>query len=149
MLQAEEADLRHALHLAEAAGLWSAEVRCLQGLRTLYQLTGREAEWARLVATITPDFTDPDTDEPLPGREALWAIVTDYRIRLARITRDWATATPLLNALVTWYRHEAVQALAAPVGSLTSSSSATKSATLQSPSANSATSFSCRMILNA
>lgn len=29
----------------------------LQGLRFLYGRTGRDVEWARLVADITPDFT--------------------------------------------------------------------------------------------
>ena len=56
---------------------------CLQGLHVLYERTGRDGEWARLVAGITPDFTDPDTGGPLPGREDQWGIITDYRVRLA------------------------------------------------------------------
>ena len=84
VLRAEEANLRHALDLARARGLWDAAVGCLQGLRVLYQRTGRDGEWARLVAAITPDFTDPATGGPLPGREDQWSIITGYRVRLAQ-----------------------------------------------------------------
>jgi hypothetical protein len=66
-LQAEEANLRHALDLARTEGLWVAAVGCLQGLNVLYVRTGRDGEWARLVAATTPGFTDPATDGPLPG----------------------------------------------------------------------------------
>ncbi len=76
-LRAEEANLRHALDLARAAGLWDAAAGCLQGLRVLYERTGRDGEWARLVAAVTPDFTDPATGGPLPGREEQWSIVTE------------------------------------------------------------------------
>jgi tetratricopeptide (TPR) repeat protein len=116
---AEEANLRNALDLARAKSLWEAEVGCLQGLRTLYQRTGRDGEWVRLVAAITPDFTDPATSGPLPGREEYWGIVTDYRVRLARAALDWPTAATLLKALIAWHRARAAVALAAPAGNLT------------------------------
>jgi tetratricopeptide (TPR) repeat protein len=119
VLGAEEANLRHALDLARAAGLWHAAVGCLQGLRVLYDRTGRDGELARLVAAVTPDFTDPATGGPLPGREEEWNIVTGYRARLAWQARDWPTATTLLNTLIAWNRDQAAGALAAPVASLT------------------------------
>jgi hypothetical protein len=40
-LRAEEANLRHALHLARASGLWRAAAGCLQGLRILYEPSPR------------------------------------------------------------------------------------------------------------
>ena len=121
VLQAEEANLRHALDLARADGPWKAAVGCLQGLRVLYQRTGRDSEWARLVADVTPDFTDPDSGGPLPGRENQWAIVTGYRVRLATRARDWHATTTLLNARIAWDRDRAAAALAVPAASLTNS----------------------------
>jgi tetratricopeptide (TPR) repeat protein len=114
----EEANLRHALDLAQAAGLWRAATGCLQGLRVLYGRTGRDGEWARLVATVTLEFTDPATGGPLPGREDQWPIITGYRVRLARQARDWPTATTLQNSLIAWFRDRAAAALAAPAASL-------------------------------
>ncbi len=119
VLGAEEANLRHALDLARAAGLWHAAAGCLQGLRVLYERTGRDGEWARLVAAVTPDFTDPATGGPLPGREDQWSLVTGYRVRLARQARDWPAATTLQNAVIAWDRDQAAAALAAPAASLT------------------------------
>jgi tetratricopeptide (TPR) repeat protein len=118
-LQVEEANLRHALDLARARGLWAAEIGCLQGLNVLYPRTGRDSEWARLVAAITPDFTDPATDGPLPGREQQWSMVTSYRVRLARKARDWPAATTLLNAVIAWDRSRSAEALELPATSLT------------------------------
>jgi tetratricopeptide (TPR) repeat protein len=117
-LRAEEANLRHALDLARAAGFWSAAVGCLQGLSILYERTGRDSEWARLVAGITPDFTDPATGGPLPGRENQWSIIIEYRVRLARWARDWATATTLQDARIAWDRDRAAAALGAPAAGL-------------------------------
>ena len=119
MLRAEEANLRHALGLARGFGLWADAVGCLQGLRILYDRTGRDTEWARLVADVTPDFTDSTTGASLPGREDQWRIVTGYRIRLAWQARDWPTASTLQNAVITWLRERAATALAPPAASFT------------------------------
>jgi hypothetical protein len=106
-LRAEEANLRHALELARAARLWNAAAACLQGLQTLYERTGRDGEWARLVHTITPDFTDPATGGPLPGREDYWSIITSYRVGLAMDARDWPAATALHETVTAWDRDRA------------------------------------------
>jgi tetratricopeptide (TPR) repeat protein len=118
-LQAEEANLRHALDLARAHRLWDAAAGCLQGLKVLYERTGRDGEWARLVASVTPDFTDPATGGPPPGRENLWSLITSYRVRLASNALDWATATTLQTADISWRRDQAATALATPAASLT------------------------------
>jgi tetratricopeptide (TPR) repeat protein len=120
-LRTEEANLLHALDLACAAGLWRVAVGCLQGLHILYERTGRDSEWARLVAAITPGVTDPVTGGPLPGREQDWSIVTGYRVRLARAARDWPTATALQATRIAWNRDWAAAALAAPPSNLTPS----------------------------
>jgi tetratricopeptide (TPR) repeat protein len=119
VLEAEEGNLRHALDLARDAGLWRAATGCVQGLRVLYQRTGRDGEWARLVAAVTPDLTNPATGGPLPGREREWSLITDCRVRLARQARDWPTATALQNTLIALLRGQAAAALAAPPASLT------------------------------
>jgi tetratricopeptide (TPR) repeat protein len=119
LLRAEEANLRHALDLARAARLWNAAAGCVLGLSVLYQRTGRDGEWARLVAVSNPDFTDPDTGGPLSGREEEWLAITGFRARIARQAQDWPAATTLLNAMIAWQRERAGSALAAPTASLT------------------------------
>jgi tetratricopeptide (TPR) repeat protein len=118
-LRAEEANLRHALGLARATGFWRAAIGCLQGLKPLYQRTGRDGEWARLVQAVTSDFTDPATGGPLPGRDDHWSIVTGYRVELAMAARDWPAATTLQEARTAWNRDRAAGALAAPPADLT------------------------------
>jgi CHAT domain-containing protein len=88
VLRAEEENLRYALDLARTNELWATAVGCLQGLRVLHDRTGRDSEWARLVVAITPDFTDPVTNGPLPGREDQWPVITSYRVELARRARE-------------------------------------------------------------
>jgi tetratricopeptide (TPR) repeat protein len=119
VLRAEESNLLHAMDLARTLGLWEAATGCLLGLRVLYERTGRDGEWARLVTAITPDCTDPATGRPLPGREQQWAILTTYRARLAEAATDWPTATTLYQGIVAWQRDQAAEALAAPAASLT------------------------------
>jgi Tetratricopeptide repeat len=118
-VRADEYNLLQALDLAHAAELWDAAVGCLQGLRILYEQTGRAGEWALLVAAITPDVIDPATGDPLPGRELEWNIVTGYRARLAREARDWISATALQNALIAKLREQTAAVLAAPPKDLT------------------------------
>ena len=113
-LTAEEANLLHARQLARTHGWWSAVISAMQGLRTLYDHTGRRAEWARLVQEIVPDFVDPATDGPWPGREEEWSLVTEYRVRLVREARHWAEAERLQGVRVEWDRPRAAPALAVP-----------------------------------
>ena len=110
MLRVEEANLRHALDLARTNRLWPAAVGCLQGLNVLYERTGRNGEWARIVAAITPDFADTETGAPLHGREKHWSTVTSYRVGVARQTQDWSTATTLQHARIAWDRDQAAPA---------------------------------------
>ncbi len=113
-LTAEEANLLHARQLARANGWWWRITSTMQGLRVLYDHTGRRAEWARLVNEIVPNFVDPATDGPLAGREEKWSLVTEYRVRLAREARQWAEAERLQRISVEWDRHHAADALAVP-----------------------------------
>lgn len=119
ILGAEEANLLHGMDCARADGLWEAVIGCMQGLYLLYTRTGRDSEWSRLVADVTPDVTDSVTGGPLPGREEDWATVTGYRTFLAIGARDWPAATELQSALVAWSRDQAAAALAAPAADLT------------------------------
>jgi hypothetical protein len=66
--------------LARENGWWDVIIGPMQGLRVLYEHTGRATEWRRLVAELIPDLADPQTDGPLPGREQQWAMHTEYQI---------------------------------------------------------------------
>ena len=108
---AEEDNLLAALRLARKHGWSDGVIGAMQGLRALYHLTGRRAAWRQLVKTVVPDFVDPTTDRPLPGRESDWSLITDYRVRLAREDRDWGRAERLQQATVEWNRKAAEPAL--------------------------------------
>jgi hypothetical protein len=77
-LLAQEANLLHARALARDNGWWSAVVNAMQGLETLYLQTGRQEEWKRLVRETVPEFVDPETEQPLPGREELRDAVNGF-----------------------------------------------------------------------
>ena len=63
---------------------------------------------------IVPDFVDPSTDGPLPGKEGKWSLVTEYRVRLAMDARHWEEAERLESVLVGWNRQRAAPILARP-----------------------------------
>jgi tetratricopeptide (TPR) repeat protein len=112
-LSAEEANLLHARRLARTHGWWDPVTSAMQGLRNLYDQTGRRAEWRRLVDEIVPDFVDPATDGPLPGREERWSMVTGYRVGLAEESRHWDEAERLQRVRVEWNRRRADEVIAA------------------------------------
>jgi tetratricopeptide (TPR) repeat protein len=84
-------------------------------LYNFYAHTGRRIEWKRLVEEIVPDFVDPATDSPLPGREKHWSWITDYRILLAHEAQQWSEAERLQRVDVEWHRKRAAAALTPPV----------------------------------
>ena len=120
-LGAEEDNLLRARHLARGHGWWHLVIDAMQGLRALYEHTGRTVEWRRLVDELNPDLTDPATDGPLPGREEQWAVLTSYRIRIAQQARDWPAAQHLEQARIGWRRRQAAGLLTQPPEILTSS----------------------------
>jgi hypothetical protein len=123
LLEREEANLCHARYLALRYARSTKDVArqnewldvvisTMQGLDQLYDHTGRRAEWRRLVEEIVPDFVDPATGGPLPGREEQWSLVTEYRVRLAREVRDWAEAERIQRLQVEVTRQRAAPFLA-------------------------------------
>ncbi|MFZ5856801.1 MAG: CHAT domain-containing protein [Chloroflexota bacterium] len=116
-LRREEPNLLHARSLARQHGWWMALISAMQGLQTLYNHTGRRAEWKRLVDEIVPDFVGAD-DLPLSGREEQWGLVTDYRVSLAQVSRNWAEAERLQRVHVEWDRSRASSLLTRPAESL-------------------------------
>jgi len=114
ILTAEEANLLYARRLAKTYGWWDALIGTMQGLRQLYDHTGRRAEWASLVEEIVPNFVDAATDKPLGGREEAWGLVTEYRVRLARENRQWAEAERLQKVCVEWDKQNAAPFLDNP-----------------------------------
>ena len=69
-------------------------------------------------------LTDAASDGPFPGLEHEWAVLTSYRVAIARQARDWPAAGQLQHALVSWRREWAAAALATPAGNLMTSSAA-------------------------
>jgi tetratricopeptide (TPR) repeat protein len=120
VLNFEEANLLNARKLARMHKWWDDVISTMQGLRSLYGQTGRMTEWARLVNEIVPDFVDPETDGPLPGREEQWSLVTEYRVHLAKEARQWTEAGQLHRACVDWDRKRAATALTTPLKTLDS-----------------------------
>jgi hypothetical protein len=82
-LLSQEANLLQARTLARQYGWWSAVVNAMRGLESLYTHTGRQDEWKRLVRELMPELMDPETEEPLPGREELREALNGYSAQLA------------------------------------------------------------------
>jgi tetratricopeptide (TPR) repeat protein len=118
-LAAEEANLLHTRRLALQHGWLDLVIGSMQGLRVLYRRTGRAIEWRRLVDDLIPVFTDLATNRPRPGLEEEWALLTGYRVVIARDARDWDIAQQLQNAVIAWARERAATALATPPNQLT------------------------------
>jgi hypothetical protein len=116
-LRREEPNLLHARSLARQHGWWDALTSTMQGLRSLYEHTGRRAEWKRLVEEIVPVFVGVD-DLPLSGQEEQWGLVTEYRVKLAMESRNWTEAELLQRVQVDEQRRRAASLLARPAGSL-------------------------------
>ncbi|HWM95067.1 MAG TPA: CHAT domain-containing protein [Thermoanaerobaculia bacterium] len=87
-LLAQEANLLQARALARRHGWWSAVVHAMEGLETLYRHTGRDEEWKRLLRETVPEFVDPVTEEPLPGREEFREVMNVYVTLLTGKERD-------------------------------------------------------------
>jgi hypothetical protein len=111
LLIAEEDNILAAWRLARKHGWWRRIISTMQGLRVLYREAGRGPAWRRLVEAVTPDFVDPQTDRPLPGREHEWSLVTEYRVRIAREDRDFVRAARLQSLSNDWRRTRASDAL--------------------------------------
>jgi tetratricopeptide (TPR) repeat protein len=119
-LQAEEANLLHARQLARAHDWWDPVTSAMQGLQQLYVHTGRRSEWKRLVEEIVPDFVDPATGGPSPGREEDWGLVMGYKVQLSHEEGQWGEAERLQARRVNWDRRRAARALDQPVEELES-----------------------------
>jgi tetratricopeptide (TPR) repeat protein len=111
IVSVEEDNLLAAWRLAREHGWWSSVIETMQGLRSLYQETGREGAWRRLVENAASDFIDPETEGPLPGLEIEWRVLTEYRARLARSERDLARGEHLQRMITEWSRKRARSAL--------------------------------------
>jgi tetratricopeptide (TPR) repeat protein len=118
LLRVAEANLLHVCVLATRAAHWVEALACMQGLHIFYRALGRTAEWARLVDELVPYLVDPVTGGPLPGREQQWAMLTDYRVRIARDVRDWPAARQLQDAAIAFDRQQATDALHVPAEEL-------------------------------
>ena len=121
LLTFEEANLLHARQISLAQSWPNGIVNPMQGIKALYEHTGRWSEWGKLVEEILPEFVDAATDSPLPGREILWILVTEYRVKFAITKRQWEVAERLQRLSVDEARKRAAQALAISPETLNSS----------------------------
>jgi tetratricopeptide (TPR) repeat protein len=112
-LAKEEDNLHAGWALARERGMLPEVINTMQGLRVVYGATGRRGPWRRLVETVVPDFFDPATDGPLPGREMEWGLVNEYRVQLAQEDRDWSAAERMQRLRVDYSRRIAEPALSA------------------------------------
>src|SRR5262249_51249188 len=101
-LAADEENLLAALRLARLHRWSDFVIGPMQGLQMLYLSVGLRSNWRRLVDEVVPEFIDPVTDNPLPGREAQWSILTEYRVGLASDDRQLEKAEQLQSACVKW-----------------------------------------------
>ena len=69
ILKNEEPNLLYAHNLAKLNGWLDEIIGIMQGLRKLYNYTGRRVEWACLVEDIVPYFVDTTTDKSITGLE--------------------------------------------------------------------------------
>ncbi|OPY48252.1 MAG: CHAT domain protein [Methanosaeta sp. PtaU1.Bin028] len=102
VLAYEEANLLYARQLALEKGWPSAAIWSMQGLKKLYDQTGRWIEWGRLVEEVVPYFVDAKTGGPLPGQERDWSTVTGYQVNLKIKSRQWDDALKLQKKKVEW-----------------------------------------------
>jgi tetratricopeptide (TPR) repeat protein len=116
-LRAEEGNFLHAVDLAQRHHLPTPELGVLIGLHRLYAATGRDTEWDRLVERILSDYLTPD-DQPRPGLEGCYAVITNWRVRSARHRRDLTAATQLQSVLTAWTRKRAQAVLGIPTSDL-------------------------------
>jgi tetratricopeptide (TPR) repeat protein len=106
-LKAEEHNLLHVRALGRRHGWWGQVIDAMQALSIIYDHNGRVAEWARLVEEVMPEFVDPATQGPLPGREFGWGIIAQYGISIARDARRWEEAERLQRLSLEWHRSRA------------------------------------------
>src|SRR5262249_23272445 len=65
-----------------------------------------------------PNFIEPETEAPLPGREEMWSLVMDYRSRLALEERNLREAERLQRLIIERDRQWATPLLAQPLQDL-------------------------------
>jgi tetratricopeptide (TPR) repeat protein len=101
-MMAEQDNLLAALHLARTYGWWPTVLCAMQGLRHLYNQTGRGTAWRGLVYDVLPDLMDPTSDGPLAGRDDLWRIVGECRGEIALQEGELAEAERMQQVCVDW-----------------------------------------------
>jgi tetratricopeptide (TPR) repeat protein len=93
----------------------------MQGLQTLYDHTGRRAEWKRLVEEVVPDFVDKH-DIPLAARsESDVLFIFKWRFFIAMEERQHSHAEALIIKIIEFHRSLSSNILSTPIEKLTNS----------------------------
>jgi hypothetical protein len=114
LLELDEMNILHARDIACGHQWWKSVTSAMQGLRCLYGYHGRSADWERLVREIVPDYCTA-TDDPVPGREESYSLIMEYRLSLAKKSRDTVSERNLFEKLLEFNRRQAAEALALPL----------------------------------
>jgi tetratricopeptide (TPR) repeat protein len=115
----DEPNFLHARHLSIRRQLWEPAMLVMQGLQTLYEHTGRDAELSRLAEEIATHLTDWSTQLPAPEHETSFLILTEIRTRAARRSRNAKLAEQLLKASIQVSERRAAIARALPMNQRT------------------------------
>ena len=112
LMQAEEDNLLSARQLALKHQWLPTLRRTTQGLRELYDYTGRHVERDVLVKEVLFLFVDPATDLPRVGvQDEDWSLMTEYRVRFALIDHDLTEAEHLQKIRTDFNRARLANAL--------------------------------------
>lgn len=105
ILQLEEANLRHALHLARTANRWESVQGILYGLRTLLTTLGRWSEWVALLTEVKVNLVERE-GKPQRERERLWSAVQGHLGEMAMLYGDLDTSEAIYNRLKLFYEDQ-------------------------------------------
>ncbi|MEG3838652.1 CHAT domain-containing protein [Microcoleus sp. herbarium14] len=118
LIPAEEANLLHALKLAQTNDYWWSVTNIIDALRIIYGHSFSQFKLVQLVEEIESCFVDSTTGNPLDGRKEDWNLITQYRVSMARQQRKWSEAESLQIAFVNWSRQEADALIGLPLSEL-------------------------------
>lgn len=102
LLEAEEPNILQAKSIAQEHKWNSALVGALIGLETLYEHTGRRAEWKR----TTKESSLLAEQGPSPGQEYPWLLINDFQARILHHERRWSEAEQVIQKSINWLRQE-------------------------------------------
>lgn len=103
-LEAQESNLLYAYELARKNNWSNYVIEIFESINRLYTHMGRDVEIVRLFNETIADFIDLPSDDPLPGKEEWWEIITIKRAQYAANLRNTEKVEHLYSILENEYR---------------------------------------------